>query len=127
MGGYEDWTHEYQEGINILFIIYNPVLIVFTNQIVHSGPSGSLGFDSNTLNLIIHGVGSILKMDKGKLRALIMNESKLTFGVCFSVPPLPSFTSLRRGRSPVAPLGGGELLAPGEGIGTGVSLEASED
>ena len=59
--GYEDWTHKYEEGINVLFIVYYPVLIVFTNQIVHSGPSGTLGLDSNTLNLIIRVVGSILK------------------------------------------------------------------
>ena len=66
-------------------------------------------------------------MDKGKLRALIMNESKLTFGVCFSVSPLPSFTSLRGGRSPVAPLGGGELLDPARRTGTEVPPEVSGD
>ena len=61
MEGYEDCTHKHQQGINVLFVIYNPVLVVFTNQIVHSGPSGTFGFDSNMLNLIIPVVGTILK------------------------------------------------------------------
>ena len=60
MEGYEDWTHEYQEGINVLFVIYNPILVVFTNQIVHSGPSGTFGLDSNTLNPVIRVVRTIL-------------------------------------------------------------------
>ena len=58
--GYEDWTHEYQEGINVLFVIYNPVLVVFTYQIVYSSPSSTFGLDANTLNLVIRVVGTIL-------------------------------------------------------------------
>ena len=57
----------------------------------------------------------------------MIDEAGLTFGICFSVSPGPSFTSRLEGRPPVAPLVGVGLLASGEGIRTGVSLEVSKD
>ena len=60
MEGYEDCTHKHQQGINVLFVICDSVLVVFTNQIVYFGPSGTFRLDSNTLNLVIRVVGTIL-------------------------------------------------------------------
>ena len=66
-------------------------------------------------------------MDKGDLRALIIDEARLAFSICFSVSPRSSLTSRLGERSPVVPLGGVELLSPDKETGTGVFLEASED
>ena len=53
-------THEDKEGIYILLIIPNSSLVDLTDQIVHSGPSGTFRLDSNTVNLVIRVVGTIL-------------------------------------------------------------------
>ena len=53
-------THEDQKGIYILLVIHNSSLVDLTNQIIHSGPSGTFGLDSNTVNLVICVVRTIL-------------------------------------------------------------------
>ena len=53
-------THEDQKGIYILLVIQNSSLVDLTNQIIHSGPSGTFWLDSNTMNLVIRVVGTIL-------------------------------------------------------------------
>ena len=59
-GLYGVQTHEDEEGIYILLIIHNSSLVDLTDQIVHSGPSGTFWLDSNTVNLVIRVVGTIL-------------------------------------------------------------------
>ena len=53
-------THEDQKGIYILLVIHNSSLVDLTNQIIHSGPSGTFGLESNTLNLVIRVIWTVL-------------------------------------------------------------------
>ena len=53
-------THEDQKGIYILLVIHNSSLVDLTNQIIHSGPSGTFWLDSNTVNVVICVIGTIL-------------------------------------------------------------------
>ena len=66
-------------------------------------------------------------MDKGKLRALIIDEARLAFSICFSVSPLSSLTSRLGERPPVASLGAWGLLFSDKEPEAGASPEMSGD
>ena len=57
---YNVYAHEDQKGIYILLIIHNSSLVDLTDQIVYSCPASTFRLDSNTVNLVIRVVGSVL-------------------------------------------------------------------
>ena len=61
---YNVYAHEDQKGIYILLIVHNSSLVDLTNQIIHSGPSGTFRLDAYALDLIVCVVGTILNEQK---------------------------------------------------------------
>ena len=57
---YNVYAHEDQKGIYILLIIHISSLVDLTDQIVYSCPASTFWLDSNTVNLVICVVRTLL-------------------------------------------------------------------